>query len=458
MQQRAFLSLGLCSLLMASACGGSSVASEGSGTGTGGTGGTTSPDAGTTDAAPDSAPDSATPDSAVPDSAVPGSLEGTAFDIEIPLPGGGYGWCQGDCTPATVLVTRVDDSSMELVWGATGRATKVLLSRSAEGWEMDDTLQLGTVWSWEYAMCPNETNLGPAMFDFADHDEDGVLDLVITGHQESRICSDDYTSGESSEVTLLGHPHTAVPVANGPSDGFEPMHGVAIEMTEPLEGVATCELLPEGGGASIALQPVLEADYVVGFSSPIVLPVGASHTAKISGKSFTGTVEPAAISVRTLEDFGVLAQDGFESASMEGISGATIVDASTLPVIDGQRMLLVEPGKQVLLRLRRTGNEQSLVMDGRATNGCGWGLGGDGISVEAAVVGTEVVESAWISMGEQIETVPLNNGEIEVGELQTLSLSLPDAGEDVLVYMQGTDYQGAGCVMWGALIDNVRLE
>ncbi len=444
MRPRSCLLIGLLTLASAGACGGTAITNEVSDTDAGGTGGTPSqPEAGTSDA--------------VPDTSVPASLEGLAFDIEIPLPESGYLWCQGDCTPATALITRVDGTSMELVWGATGRATARSLKQTAEGWELTDTLQLGTVWTWDHAMCPNESNLGPAVFDFADHDDDGVVDLVISGHQESTICSDDYTSGTSGEVTLLGRPHEDVPEAVGPSGPIETLRELDIKMTEPLGASATCELSPDGGGAPIPMQAELENGYVVAFSTARVLPLGATYTAQITGTSFTGEGVPAPISIQTLADFGVLEQDGFESGSMEGISGATIVDASQIPAIEGERMLLVEPGVPMLLRLRGTAGEQKLVIEGRVTDGCGWGAGA-GIQVLAGVIGSDAVVDDVLVMGLETETVTFEGNTLTLGELQTSTLPLQGGGDDVLVYMRGEYYMGAGCALTGAVLDNVRLE
>jgi hypothetical protein len=389
------------------------------------------------------------------DVSVPPSLEGMAFDIEIPLNDAGYSWCQGDCTPATALVTKITDASLELVWGSTGHAGALQLTRAGARWQYDGKLLLGTVMTWDHAMCENESNLGPATFDFADHDNDGKVDLVIAGHQVSKMCSDDYTSGSESDVTLTGKPDARTAKALGPTDKIEPVHGLSIELDKPLEASAACSLVPSGGGSNVALTPTVMGSWVVGFSTTQILAPGSSFTAQITGKDFTGLGGPAAISVAIIDDYGVLAQDGFESGSPSGIYGAKVVDAWYVPAITGQRMLEVSPGTPSLLHLQRAGNEQNLVMLVRKYAAC-WVDGP--FELKAGVVGASVTHDSSISMGSNPTTVSLEAATIRLGELQTVTIALPETGKDVLVYFRGDYYQGSGCSKVGAVVDDVMLK
>lgn len=384
----------------------------------------------------------------VPD-AGPSSLEGLAFDIQI-APSDAGEWCQGDCVPATFLVTKDSDDTIEGVWGATGRAGALSLVYG----NIVGSLQLGKLRTWSHAMCDNETNLGPAHIDFADHDGDGKVDLVITGTQSSKYCSDDYTANSTSEVSLTGQPDARVPKAIGPSAKFEPVHGASIKVDKPLEGGATGQLVPVGGGDSIALLPAVMNGYVVGFDTTQVLPLGVTYTTKMVGKDFSGIGTPGELTLQTLDDPGVLVQDGFESGSLAGIDGATVEESFGVPALAGKRMLVVPEGKQVLLHLQRAGDEKKLVMQARKYVAC-WGMNFDGaFALQAGVVGATELHSGSLSLG----TNTTQSDQIVVGELQTVTIDLPEAGEDVLVYMKGDDYMGAGCSMVGALIDELKTS
>lgn len=401
-----------------------------------------------------------TPDGGGADVTEPASLVGRAFAIEIPPDDAGHPWCNGDCTPATALVKAIDGSTMELVWGATGRVATVQLSGSGSTWLLDGTIQLGFL-EETHVMCLNDTKLGPATFDFADRDGDGVADLRIDGHQVSMHCADDYTMSSSSEVSLVGRPTARLANAVVPAAPFEPVHGVAIDMDEPLDAAATASLVPQGGGAAIPLGPRTMGGYVVGFDTKTVLPLGGRYTVQIAGKDFAGAGTPNPASFDVLDDFGVLVQDGFESGSTAGIRGAAIVEElQGVPALHGTRMLYVAPGEPALLRLRRTANESSVVMDVRKLDQCFGAFGEGPIALDVAVVGGAHVQSGSIVLGADPTTVPAGDagGGFQLGELQTVTVPLVDGGEDVLVYLLGASYYGAGCSRAGALLDDVALK
>lgn len=449
--------------LAAVSCGGStetSPVSSGTGgaAGTGGTGGVagTGGIAGTggsglggmggVDPVPDAGPD-----------APPSTLEGQAFNIIMPMSDAGQ-WCEGDCIPATLLITKATDTAMEAVWGSTGRAANLSLARTAGYWALSGTLLLGKERTWSHAMCDNETNLGPAKFIFQDMDSNGKLDLFIDGHQESKICSDDYTTGSESDVTLLGQGDTRTPIAEGPGAEFEPSHGLGIILDKPMEKAAGAELVPSAGGDPIVLTPEEMNGYVIGFKTTRVLPLGSTYTTKFSGKDFAGFGTPADLTLQTLGDFGLLAQDGFESGATSGISGASVVESYGVPALAGQRMLQVPAGAVALLHLQRAADEKTLTMDVRKYVAC-WGMQFDGsFQLEAAVVGASGTHAGVVTLGANSSQVEVNGTKIVVGELQKVTIDLPEAGKDVLVYMKGDDYMGAGCSMVGVLLDEVRLQ
>ena len=382
-----------------------------------------------------------------------GTLVGLAFDIQVPLDENDYDWCAGECEPATVLVTEATDDHLDAVWGSLGRAQSIVLTPSENGWMLSDTLLLGTERTWEYAMCANESNLGPATFAFTDLDGDGALDLSITAEQNSRYCSDDYSTTSQEEVLLTGSPDDRLPE---PVVGVTLLRGVAIDLDKPLVGTATCTLIPEGTGDRVPLTPRVMEGYVVGFDTALTLPIAVRYTTEFVGEDFAGVGPPANLVVATTDDFGVLTDGSFESGSADGVIGAEIVDSFGVAPIDGQYMLHANPGENVALRLQRTADEQSLALDARALDHCGFG-GYGSLQISVAVVGNATTASGVVGLG---ETTPVTMDEmtIGIGELQHLVIPLPGAGTDVLVEFRGANYAGAGCNRIGVLIDDVRLE
>jgi hypothetical protein len=136
------------------------------------------------------------------------------------------------------------------------------------------------------------------------------------------------------------------------------------------------------------------------------------------------------------------------------------VDSFGVPAIHGQRMLLVKPGQRTLLHLRRTGSEQTLVMDVRMFDDC---LGSFDVSdglfdLGVGVVGADTTTSAVLGLANPV-TVSAGGSSIMVGDPQTVTVPLSGIGEDVVVFMLGyLDMIGSGCASVGALVDDVKLQ
>ncbi len=382
-----------------------------------------------------------------------GSLVGSAFDVQIPLDENEYDWCAGACAPATLLVTRATDDAIEAVWGSTGRVQRISLSRGAEGWTLDEALLLGTESTWEYAMCASESSLITATFVFADTDGDGALDLTITGQEQSRFCSDDYSTTSDSEVVLTGRPDDRVPELDS---GVTLLGGASLVVDKPLVDTATCALVPEDPAGRVPLTPRVMGGYVVGFDTDVTLPLGMQYTTECVGDDFAGVGTPIAVEVATHDDFGVLTDGSFESGATDGWQGGEIVDAYGVPAINGQAMLLARAGEVVALHLQRSADEQSLVLDARMLDYCGYGGSGT-FPIAVAVVGHDTVFGEAVAIGEGT-AYTVSTMSVTLGELQHIEIPLQGSGTDVLVRLEGENYGGAGCNRTGVLVDDVRLE
>ncbi|HQP36528.1 MAG TPA: hypothetical protein PLI95_15170, partial [Polyangiaceae bacterium] len=112
----------------------------------------------------------------------------------------------------------------------------------------------------------------------------------------------------------------------------------------------------------------------------------------------------------------------------------------------------------VLLRLQRSLDEKKLVMAARKYVACfGWMNDGP-LQLEAAVQTANETHSGSVPMGATPAQMEVDGTKIAVGELQQVTIELPETGKDVFVYVKGDDYMGAGCSMVGALLDDIRLQ
>lgn len=387
----------------------------------------------------------------------PPSLKGLSFDIKIPKDDAGFSWCIGQCDHTTVYVENVLAHRIDVIWGTPASAAKASLEPDGAKWKLMAPVLLGSQPA-AHVMCLSQSSLETATFDFADHDKDGALDLVIQGHQSSKYCSDDYSTTSEGDVVLTGRldatPPSVMPV-QGPIPGID---GLEVVFSEPIAATASASMSAPGAGEPFGMLAKVDNGYVVGFSSDVVLGLGLKYTATFVGQDLAAVGTPAPVSVDVLADFGVLAQDGFESGSMQGISpssGPAIVDASGgLTPITGQRTLYVPAGTRTLLRLQRAGSEKNLVMNVRKLSECY----GDGpLDIIVAVIGSSVRQSVGVSLG-TATTVQLEAGTIQVGELTPIQAALEGSGKDVLVSILGDRYQGAGCLRIACLIDDVKLQ
>jgi len=387
------------------------------------------------------------------------SLVGRAFDIDVPLRNDWYDWCAGDCEPATVLITSGTDTEMEIVWGATGRASRHLLTQDGDTWSLESPVTLGTEGTLADAVCESTSTLESAVFAFSDAAGDGTIDLEIAGHVADVACTLDQQLFDDFDIVLTGEPDARLPTVVVPPNPIEPTHGISFDLDKPLDPGATGTLVPTEGGDAIDLEPRTVVDgYVVGFDTARVLPLGARYTTRIVGTDFAGVGVPASVAVTILDDFGVLAPDGFESGANDGVYGGRIVQTYGVSAIDGQYMLLGPPGVEVLLRLQRAEDEQFLLFDARFLDECGSNYDRQ-MEVRAVVVGGDAHWSATLNMGAETTDAAVNGGTIWVGEITHYEAVLPAEGTDVLVYFKGKDSTNLVCTAQpGVLLDNVRLE
>jgi hypothetical protein len=379
----------------------------------------------------------------------PVSLVGRGFDVEWSISQSDM--CFGSCTPATLFVRGATETSLSIVLGLPGRAITAELEQTALGWSGGLVLeQLPQGYDW----CGSSTELANLVLDLSDHDEDGVIDLEGSTDRVRTQCSDDTPASVSTQsVQLHGQPDATLPVAPMPSAGG--LNGIWFGLSEPL--VPSASATATGPLGELPLAPILENDYVVGFSSPVFQPFGAELHVSFDGSDLAQVGAPLPLVITTGEDFGVLSQDGFESGSLSGVSGAAeIVDGlGAEPAITGSKMLLVQPGSPVHIRLQRSGTETTIAMKTRALSYCYSPLGD--VSFHAGVIGGTQLASTTLAAA-SFTPLPPGNAVVAIGVTETTVLSIPEPGSDVVMMVFGEGYHGAGCAMMGVLIDDLHLE
>ena len=387
-----------------------------------------------------------------------GPTAGAAFDLQpISSNDDGSDVCQGACSPGTFLLTQVTDTTVEAIWAVRNQTIPASLTRSGDAWNLKTpvSIRMGTSF---HRKCESALIIDTATFDLGHADAEGGLGLLMTGNATFRNCSDDYQNEVPHEVTMQGVPDArgATATWNG-TLGFHLENG-SIALSKPLEASAKATLVPSAGGDPIPAIPQLENGLVIGFGVDRLLPLGAEYVVQFEGKDFAGLAPPAPLTVSGFEDFGILAQDGFESGSAAGFVGAEVVESFGIPALHGQRMLHVPPGGSgALLRLQRTGSEKNLVMDLRRLNECKYAPGSqEYFKIAYAVIGVDGVIAGNVAHSGTV--VELSGQLGYASELQAISLPIASGGTDVIVYMFGDPYSGISCARSGALVDDVRLE
>jgi len=390
------------------------------------------------------------------------SLLGTTFDLSLPPNPDANQWCLGRCGPAVLLVGPSDETRAKLLWGRSGHATWIGITRGPKGWTLDDPFLLGSE-DEEWDMCLDRTEVRTATFAF-HRDTDGNPRVTIQAHEFTERCSDDTSSSTSSDVEIEGGPDDRLS-ALASKRVVEPLAKVWLPMDKPLEPAASARLTPAAGPA-LNLAPVAMADVVVGFETNHVLPLGSLWTLSFEGVDVGSVGTPTDVPIQVVKDFGVLAPDGFETGSMDGVywhpheyqSPSVVTDYAEGEVgpIAGTRMLQIPAGLRTVLRVKRLPEHTGVSMDVRAVNECGSVLDFGALDVTWAVVGTSERQVHHVV---PTEVQPLPHGyagrDAGVSEVQRLWLPLTGSGEDVLIAIEGDGYKGSGCSSVLALVDEV---
>jgi hypothetical protein len=387
---------------------------------------------------------------------VPASeLEGRSFELKLDSAQGTESdWCAGPCGPITVHVERAEPDEITVVWGTPGNAERAKLTGSAQAWVLDAPFTLGQLPA-DYTLCPPRTQRMTAVLAFR-RTATGDITLDVAGDYRTERCSEDTTAEYTTGTVRWMGVQDATSPALLLAASLGGLLAVEFPSSEPLRAGASVLLQVTGKASSKTLTNKVDAGFVVGAASELVLPFGSSITLTTTGEDLGGLALPASAPLATIADFGVLVADGFESPSTLGIWPASKVEIMQSfggsAAIAGKQMLHVPAGVHAMLRLQRSGAESALVARVQMYTACA--AGPSALLLTAGVVWGQ----ARTEVRPEIGAVTPIAENLFLGAVQDVTIPLPDSGTDVVLAVQGENHVSFSCVHAGTLIDDVRLQ
>jgi hypothetical protein len=295
----------------------------------------------------------------------------------------------------------------------------------------------------------------------SDQNGDGIADRIDgTADAQLDISCGDCSYGEAVALILTGQPDATPPRLSVPTVPVNPLDGLDFAVSEPLESVK----LALAGTSNIAIDtPAIAADgrrtWLVDFPLQQVLPFSGHWQVTGSGQDFAShPLNLGGSVVTTLDDPGVLAQDGFEGTLNAALAGdaAVVGVASGLPIPNGKQALLLPPNSSTTLHLVRLPTQHQLtatvvVLTNDAYNGSLYG------AFEAGVVGaTERATLQWPYS--EMDRPTSSAAWPHAGPAVTASASLGDGGTDVVIRLAPSSCMGPCGPGAALLIDDVHIQ
>ena len=364
-------------------------------------------------------------------------------------------------TLSFTLDVQGDLQGLSAIMGAAGRAVALPLQRTS-GSSANATSTDGV--SLMLVGAPNSVlglNFHSLTLTASDQNGDGIADRIDgTADAQLDITCGDCTYNDDVALTLTGQPDSAPPRLNVPTVPVNPLDALTFAVSEPLESVK----LALAGTSNIAIDtPSIAADgsrtWLVDFPIPQVLPFSGRWQVTGSGQDFAS--HPLNLSgavLTTLDDPGVLAQDGFEGTLNATLAGdAEVVGvASGLPIPNGKQALLVPPNSSATLHLVRLPSQHQLTatvvaLTNDTYNGSPYG------AFEAGVVGgTERATLQWPYSA--MDRPTSSAAWAQAGTAVTASASLGGGGTDVVIRLAPSSCMGPCAPGAALLIDDVQIQ
>jgi hypothetical protein len=285
---------------------------------------------------------------------------------------------------------------------------------------------------------------------------DTPYDIRGRGKANGQFIQGDVGYNVDLSFELSGSPDVKKP-AFVPVTNHHPLDAISLAATEPVTSATTVALGSATG--SIPLSVSNPSGSLSLFTSPLVLPFGASFAVEATGNDLIGLPFASNLPpVTTLADPGLFAQDGFEAPPKALLSGdAQVVSAvGSVSAISGARSLFVPQLASATLHLARASGTSKLSFSARSFSPVS-GFAQLAPPVQVAVVGgsTRVAPSSGAGTG----TIATGDPKwAYAGEPQQVSLPLSESGSDVVVRIQPAFCAGFCPIGQAVLIDDLRVE
>jgi hypothetical protein len=299
----------------------------------------------------------------------------------------------------------------------------------------------------EGSLC--ELTISAVAFVAEDDDGDGQAD-ALTGMGS-------WHSSSTSAFTLTARPDDVAPSLKLYTALLSPLNFPSLHPTELLQAGASLAL--EGDSAIELEAETIEDGLVTGFQLRAILPFGGTWQGVASGRDLVGLPLTVTGELRTADDPGIFAQDGFEGSVPE--AHGRITDARGV-AIDGRSLVLV-PGS-VALHLARAEGQNTLRYSLRLVSAD---------SVEPALLEDSPIYIGYGVLGGTAQQVQVGldgeltaTGDAEWGfatAVHSGTITLDEPGDDLVIAFSqgcvGPRFELQGCSYTTALIlDDLKLE
>ncbi len=288
-----------------------------------------------------------------------------------------------------------------------------------------------------------------------DADGDGQFDrLEASGTGSASYLTGVPDEGTPLTFTLSGVPDKTAPTISGGSNESNPLDLISLTLSELLK---TGELSLQGDPV-IPLGSIDADDLPTRFESQQVLPFGHTWHLAGSGADYAGLPLNTNLTVSTVKDPGIFAQDGFEgpvAALLTG--GAQVIDPSYGVAMTGSRALLIPPDGSATLHLASSthGKRKLTLHFSKLFEDANMSDSGSGL-LEVGAVGEAGPNSTALTVTGP--TTPISLGQWHAASApSTLMVPLENPADDEIVRVS-TSSCGGACPSVALVIDDLTLN